>query len=220
MSFVIVNLDAVIKGRGGIRSLLPRTYPTTVVNRLEAVNSRLLRKQQLAIIAVFSSRLQPVVSYVRSLSGVPLIVFGTKQDDSVAALDAGADDYLVYPCDRQELTARIEAVLRRPPQLLFMHTTISIGALDIDIKNHRAVVGGVRLPLTPAEYKIGRLLAVQKNRVVGRDLLAAAALPDRRRYSRHLLDMHVLNLRRKIKAAASIKTIPQYGFMLTECIKK
>lgn len=148
------------------------------------------------------------VDFIRDLrtwSSCPLIVLSARSEeaDKIAALDAGADDYLVKPFGAGELLARVRAQLRRQlpsggePRIQFA---------DICIDLARRVVerAGQPLHLTPIEYRLLTHLAGQANRVVThRQLLNAVWGPGHAEDS-HYVRVHMANLRKKIEADPSM----------------
>jgi DNA-binding response OmpR family regulator len=99
-----------------------------------------------------------VLREIREFSDVPVIML-TAQDntmDKVKGLELGADDYVTKPFDHLELLARIKAVLRRLDMSAPRSRTPSFrsGDLEVDFTAQEAHVGGVRLDLTPTEYKL------------------------------------------------------------------
>src|SRR6185369_10468360 len=107
-----------------------------------------------------------IIKRIREWSQVPIIVLSVRdrEDDKVAALDAGADDYLSKPFGVGELLARIRAALRRTlqqtPEPLFRS-----GSLEMDLTRRRVTVDGAEVQLTPTEYDILRLLVSHAGKV-------------------------------------------------------
>lgn len=111
---------------------------------------------------------------LRAISSVPVIVATAREGDShvVAALDSGADDYLVKPYSVTQLAARIRAVLRRA-ETRNTEVPISIGGLKIDRQARDVTLEGVSLVLSPKEFDLLALLAERSGEVVTkRELLA------------------------------------------------
>lgn len=130
----------------------------------------------------------------------PIIVLSARgqEGDKVAALDAGAEDYLTKPFGASELLARIRVVLRRggggsAPEL------IEVGPITIDQPRHTVTVGGVDVHLTPIEFRLLLALARQPGRVLThRQLLSQIWGPsavDQPQYLR----VHMAALRRKVE---------------------
>ena len=112
-----------------------------------------------------------IIRKVRTWSNVPIIVISARSEDAdkIAALDAGADDYLTKPFSVDELMARLRATQRR---LTYMNMSPPAddcfvnGALRIDFAANTATLGGEELHLTPIEYKLLCLLAQNVGKVL------------------------------------------------------
>jgi two-component system KDP operon response regulator KdpE len=133
-------------------------------------------------------------------SSVPVIVLSARgqEGDKVAALDAGADDYLTKPFGTGELMARIRVALRRTigaavPEVL------EVGPIRVDQPRHEVTVGGVAVHLTPIEFKILVELARQPGRVLTHRALERAVWGATAVEQSHTLRVHVAALRRKIE---------------------
>jgi len=102
--------------------------------------------------------------------------------DKIAALDAGADDYVTKPFNTPELLARIRATLRRVPAIQANQEKIQIGRLAIDFVTRAVSKGGVPVHLTPKELDLLRYFILHSNCVIShRELLQAAATVAERR---------------------------------------
>jgi len=133
------------------------------------------------------------------LAIIMLTVRNTEQD-KVAALDAGADDYIVKPFSTPELLARIRAALRRAPTAPEAGPQrLSLKEVEIDFPSRRVTVHGREVRLTPKEFDLLRYLTVHPNKTIPhRELLQAVWGPD---YGEELeyLRVFVNQLRRKIE---------------------
>jgi two-component system, OmpR family, response regulator len=135
---------------------------------------------------------------LRRTSSVPVIVVSGRQaeDDRVEALDGGADDYLTKPFTVRELLARLRAVVRRTEG--DAPAVIELGDVAIDLGARTVSRGGVRVPLTAAEFEILALLARQRGAVVDRDVLQRAIRDDGSETVSNVVDVLMLRLRRKL----------------------
>jgi two-component system copper resistance phosphate regulon response regulator CusR len=117
-------------------------------------------------------------------------------DDRVAGLDSGADDYLTKPFDFKELLARLRALLRRPVQV--RARTLCIDDLAIDTGTHTARRGGHPVSLTAKEYALLEFLALNENRVVGREQIAEHVWDESFDPLSNIIDVYVKRLRAKL----------------------
>ena len=141
---------------------------------------------------------------VRGWSAVPIIVLSARIDeaDKIAALDAGADDYLTKPFGTGELLARVRANLRRPrraageePELQFR-----FGEVELDRTARLVRRAGVEVHLTPIEYRLLSVLAAHAGRVLThRQLLREVWGPSHTDQS-HYLRIYMGHLRQKLEA--------------------
>ncbi len=149
---------------------------------------------------------------VREESVAPIIILSAlaQEDDRLAGLEVGADDYMVKPFSPRELVARIRAVLRRLELAAERRKRITAGPLEIDIEGHRVTVEGAEVPLTPMERGILTVMAERPGRVFSREeLIRALAGDDYEGYDRNI-DSHVKNIRKKLAAA-----VADWGFIET-----
>ncbi len=144
----------------------------------------------------------------------------TTEEDKLAGLDLGADDYVTKPFSPKELAARVRAVLRRLPEETLRRGPVEIkhGELTLNFLKHEASVTGRPLPLTPIEFKLLGVLAREPGRVFSRAQLIEKVLGyDFEGFDR-TMDVHILNLRRKLESDPSrpsyIKTVYGAGYKL------
>ena len=156
---------------------------------------------------------------VRMNSTLPIIVLSAVSDDDrkVAALNAGADDYVVKPFSMSELQARIGAAIRRSAG--HNSTILAAGALTLELLSRKVQVAGQTIHLTPTEYELLRLLLTHPGRVfTQRHLLAAVWGPEYQDES-HILRTFIHQLRAKLgavdsNAATMIVNDPGVGYRL------
>jgi len=141
-----------------------------------------------------------VCRILRKESDVPIIMLTarTTDEDKLKGLDLGADDYVTKPFSARELAARVRAVLRRLPGERGP-AEIRSGELAMDFLKREAYFGGKRLNLTQVEFRLLGVLAREPGRVFSRAQLIEKALGyDYEGFDR-TIDVHILNLRRKIE---------------------
>lgn len=142
-----------------------------------------------------------LLAELRGWSGIPVLVLSARSDeaDKVAALDAGADDYLAKPFGVGEMLARARALLRRatrPPQAT---ARVRFGDVEVDLEQRRVTRAGEPVHLTPIEYRLLGLLVAAAGRVVTqRQLLAGAWGPNHVEHA-HYLRVYMAGLRRKLE---------------------
>ena len=133
----------------------------------------------------------------------PIIVLSARDQerDKVAALDAGADDYLTKPFGIAELHARLRASLRRSMGAAAeADGRVEIGPLELDPLRRRVTVDGNEVHLTPREYELLKALLGHAGRVVSRGRLLRAVWGVEYANESHYLHVHVAGIRRKLAA--------------------
>jgi two-component system, OmpR family, KDP operon response regulator KdpE len=151
---------------------------------------------------------------LRAWSEIPVIVLSarTTETDKIAALDAGADDYLVKPFGTGELLARVRAQLRRHPRAnAAAPSVLEFGDVRIDLVHRGVERGGAALHLTPIEYRLLTHLASHPNRVLTHRQLLRAVWGPSHSQDTHYVRVYMGHLRAKLEADPSQ---PQY--LITE----
>lgn len=158
---------------------------------------------------------------LRGESDVPIIMLTAKttDQDKLIGLDLGADDYVTKPFSPRELAARVRVVLRRLPGERGPDE-IKHGELTVSFLRHEASLAGRSLNLTTVEFKLLGVLAKEPGRVFSRVQLIDEALGyDFEGFDR-TIDVHILNLRRKLEPDPShpkyLKTVYGTGYKLSE----
>lgn len=159
-----------------------------------------------------------VARRLREWSQVPVIILSVREQevDKIAALDAGADDYLTKPFGVGELLARIRTVLRRQTAGT-SEPVFTLGGLMVDLANRLVTVDGREIQFTPTEYDILRALVIYAGKVLtNRQLLRQVwgeGYDDL-----HILRVNISNLRHKLEPDPSrptyIHTEPGVGYRL------
>jgi len=148
-----------------------------------------------------------LIRELRQWSAMPVIVLSARSAETskVAALDAGADDYLVKPFGSGELSARVRAQLRRHQQQTPAgEPQIAFGNIRIDLVRRLVLRDDEVLHLTPIEYKLLTHLAVQPDRVITHAQLLKAVWGPGHQEDMHYVRVHMANLRKKIEAQPSM----------------
>ncbi len=162
-----------------------------------------------------------VIRRLREWSQVPIIVISVRdrEEDKVAALDAGADGYLTKPFGSNELLARIRAAMRRSagPEVKPVYC---YGDLVVDLTRREVRVDDVPVGLTPTEYELLRMMVNYSGKVITHRQLMQTVWGGDSDVSAHLLRVNVSNLRRKIEKdplrPRHILTEPGVGYRLRD----
>lgn len=158
---------------------------------------------------------------LRQESEVPIIMLTalTTDDDRLAGLNLGADDYVPKPFSPRELAARVRAVLRRLPGERGPEK-VQHGGLIVDFLKHEAYLDEKPLNLTPIEFKVLGALVKEPGRVFSRAQIIEKALGHDFESFDRTIDVHILKLRRKLEPDPHhpkyIKTIYGAGYKLLE----
>jgi two-component system KDP operon response regulator KdpE len=155
-----------------------------------------------------------VISSLRDWSAVPILVLSarTKEEDKVAALNAGADDYLTKPFDAAELAARIRAMFRRCNRSGTKEISrISFGDVAVDFDARIVKRGGHTIHLTPTEYRLLTALGRHAGRVLTHRQLLQEVWGSKHEESVQYVRIYMGHLRRKLERDAA-----QPEFIVTE----
>jgi two-component system phosphate regulon response regulator PhoB len=149
---------------------------------------------------------------------VPIIMLTARgqEQDKVAGLDAGADDYVTKPFSPRELLARIKAVLRRrAPELT--DEPIEISGLKLDPATHRVSARGTQLDLGPTEFRLLHFLMAHPERVHSRTHLLDQVWGDHVFVEERTVDVHIRRLRKALEPTGHdrlIETVRGSGYRL------
>ena len=162
-----------------------------------------------------------VLRQLREWSRVPVLVLTvlSAESDKVAALDAGADDYLTKPFGAAEIAARLRAILRRAPSETEMAAVI-FGDVMLDFTSRRVRKHGVDVKLTPKEYALLRLLVLHRGKVLTHQQILRELWGPKSEENTHYLRVHMTHLRQKLEAdphrPRHLKTESGIGYRFVE----
>lgn len=162
-----------------------------------------------------------VTQRLREWTPLPIIILSVRdqEGDKIAALDAGADDYLTKPFGIGELLARLRVALRRAA-VPGGEPVFSAGELTVDLARRLVTVGGQEVQLTPTEFDLLRAFAAHAGKVLTHRHLLRQVWGLGYEDEAHMLRVNIHNLRRKIEPDPSrptyIVTEPGVGYRLRE----
>jgi two-component system KDP operon response regulator KdpE len=162
-----------------------------------------------------------VLKHLREWTKVPVLVLTVlaAESDKVAALDAGADDYLTKPFGSAEITARLRAILRRvidenEPSV------VKFGDIEMDLAARTVRRGGAEVRLTAKEYAMLRLLVIHRGKVVTHGQMLRELWGPKAEENTHYLRVHMTHIRQKLEAEPHkprhLRTESGIGYRLVE----
>jgi two-component system KDP operon response regulator KdpE len=163
-----------------------------------------------------------VVANVRSWCDTPIIVISArgKEDDKVAALEAGANDYLTKPFGTRELIARIRVALRNRSQAFATDPIVEFGDIRMDLEGHIVTRKGEQVHLTPNEFKLLATLVRHAGKVLTHNQLLKEVWGSTNLQQTHYLRVYMNQLRHKLEDDPArpryLQTELGVGYRLTE----
>lgn len=180
-------------------------HVVTVQDGLSAVEYVNKKSVMLVLLDLMIPKLsgEIVCQEIRKFSRVPIIMLTARssEDNIIDGLRLGADDYITKPFSLKELNARVETVLRRSEHSVFpLFQTIKLeGDLEIDISKKIVLKKGIKVHLTPNEFKLLTVLIHHPNRVFSREELVESVFTSDFDGFDRTIDTHIKNLRNKIE---------------------
>lgn len=198
----------VIDDESQIRKLLKvslRAYGYQIseaINGLEGIQQAVAFKPDLAIVDLGLPDMdgKKVIQQIREWSVMPIIILSARdqEQEKIAALDAGADDYITKPFSIGELMARMRVCLRRIA-VSDNEPIMRCGGLVVDVLQRRVTVNGGEIKLTPTEYELIKFMMQHAGRVVTHKQLLKAGWGDSCHEDTHYIRIYISQLRRKIE---------------------
>ena len=145
------------------------------------------------------------LAQIRAASSIPVIVLSEngEEEKKIAALEAGADDYVIYPCNPLELLARAKSQIRRYTQLVNRvfgkEDFYRVKNLVVDDRCRKVSVDGKEVKLTPLEYKILRLLVQQSGKVLSIEQIYESIWNMKAIGADNTIAVHIRHIREKIE---------------------
>jgi two-component system response regulator CpxR len=161
-----------------------------------------------------------VLRQIRRRSAVPIIMLTarTEQQDRIAGLEAGADDYLPKPFGPEELLARMRAVLRRSGHTLDTRTALlEVGRVRVDERERLVWIGQTPVDFTDVEFDILGLLMRSAGRVVSRDAVWTVLYQRPSTPYERSLEVHISRIRKKLEQGGrvSIRSVRGVGYVIS-----
>lgn len=150
---------------------------------------------------------------------IPILMLTARSEevDEIVGFQMGADDYVTKPFKVKPLIQRIKALLRRKQTPETVSDVISSNGIDIDRAQHRALVDGEELKLTPTEFRLLWALLRQPGRAFSRQELMESAMGDDSLVLERTVDVHIKSLRQKLgRHSDRIETVRGVGYRFRE----
>jgi two-component system KDP operon response regulator KdpE len=161
-----------------------------------------------------------VIKAVRQSSQLPILVLSARagEADKIAALDAGANDYVGKPFNVGELLARLRVALRGASNVGLRPVRLRLGGIEIDLRNHAVSAGSRQVRLTPIEMRLLKCLARRPGTVLSHRHLMREVWGPTYEAQSHYLRIYMMNLRHKLEPEPArpryLLTEPGIGYRL------
>jgi two-component system OmpR family response regulator len=198
-----LSVDIALTGKDGMVKAMSGDYDVVTIDRL------LPDIDGLKIVATMRGvGMETPVLVMSALSNV---------DQRIEGLRAGGDDYLIKPFSTDEMSARVEVLLRRRPRNGGEDTLLRVGSLQMDLVRRTVVMNEEPLALQPTEFKLLEFMMRNSGQVLTRTMIFETVWGCRFDPGTNLIDVHVGRLRRKLEAidaSPAIRTIRGSGYLL------
>ncbi|ODT17710.1 response regulator transcription factor [Hyphomicrobium sp. CS1BSMeth3] len=185
-------VDLAATGRDGLFLAAGEPFDIIIADR------RLPGIDGLSIVkTIRASGIKTPVLFLTTMSGV---------GDRVEGLEAGADDYLVKPFAFAELTARVNALSRRPP-MAAVETVLHVGDLEMDLISRKVQRGGREIELQPREFRLLEFLMRHAGKIVTRTMLLEGVWDFHFDPKTNIVETHISRLRSKIDKEFDVELI-------------
>nr|WP_308402842.1 response regulator transcription factor [Streptomyces sp. AC550_RSS872] len=208
-----------------LRRLLLREGHTPVVvsDGRAAIDEAASRRPDLVVLDLMLPRIDGlgVCRVLRQNGDIPVLMLTARstEDDVLLGLEIGADDYMTKPYSPRELLARIRTVLRRTQRPADESPVLNAGGITVDPERHEVTCDGVPVPCTPGEFAILHAMTEAPDRVFSRRQLLQHTRGHDRASTERAIDVHIMNLRKKIEAdprrPARLLTVFGVGYKLS-----
>ncbi|WP_439673590.1 response regulator transcription factor [Embleya sp. MST-111070] len=197
---------------------------TVVHDGRDAIDAARTGQPDILVLDVMMPRVDglDVTRVLRRESELPILMLTARstEDDLLLGLDLGADDYLTKPYSPRELMARVRTLLRRGARPAPPDPVLRVGGLSVDPVRHEVAADGRRVDCTPGEFRILEALITEPGRVYTRQQLLDRAHGFDRYVTVRTVDVHIMNLRRKVEAdprrPTYLVTVFGVGYKLAE----
>ena len=173
------------------------------------------RKYDLVLLDIMLPKIDgyELLEYIKETAGIPIIYITSKGQtkDKIKGLRKGADDYITKPFEMEELTARVEAVLRRYNKV---NENIKIEDIVINTVARTVKKDNQQISLTPKEFDLLMLLVQNRNISLYRGDIFERIWEEDLEFETRTIDLHIQRLRKKLGWKDKIKTVYRIGYML------
>ncbi|MET8783599.1 response regulator transcription factor [Streptomyces sp. NPDC004589] len=208
-----------------IRRLLLQEGHTPVVvhDGRAAIDEAKSRRPDLVVLDLMPPKVDGlgVCRVLRQDGDIPVLMLTARstEDDLLLGLELGADDYMTKPYSPRELLARIRTVLRRTLRPADDSPVLRAGGITVDPARYEVTCDGLPVPCTPGEFAILHAMAAKPEQVFSRRQLLQHTRGHDRASTERAIDVHIMNLRKKIEAhprrPVRLVTVFGVGYKLT-----